>query len=162
MLMTAASSTDRLSKEGRRELDNRMHELRLKYKDVAERSGMSTAHLRRILNGDQSVSDDKAIGLEDALQLKRGSIASLLAGGPLTPAEAAGGRGKSLAQLLVERGLAAPADVTLADEVVDPGIWEILDLPEMSEQAKDDFLMAYQAMRRSILSMRGDTKRPRE
>jgi AraC-like DNA-binding protein len=164
MLMTATSSTDRLTKEARRQLDDRMYDLRLQYKDVAERSGMSVAHLRRILNGDQNISPGKAIGLEDALRLRRGSIAALLAGGQLSPVGgAARGPGKSLAQLLVERGILKADEVTITDEVVDPGIWEILSLDELSEKAKDNFLKAYMLMRRSVFeSMREETKRPRE
>jgi AraC-like DNA-binding protein len=158
MLMTATSSTDRLSEEGRRALDGRMHDLRLLYKDVAQAAGMSVAHLRRILKGDQPLTPHMAAGLEDALRLQRGSIATLLAGGHLPPtAKAGSGNGKSLAQLLVERGLATPDEVSLTDEVIDPGIWEIMEIEELSEKAKDDFLRAYMLMRRSILSIRDET-----
>ncbi|MCT9932399.1 helix-turn-helix transcriptional regulator [Planotetraspora sp. A-T 1434] len=164
--MTATSSTDRLTEASRRALDARMHDLRLLYKDVAEKAGMSVAHLRRILNGDQPISPAKAAGLEDALKLQRGAIAALLAGEPLAIVGDARdqGHGKSLAQLLVERGLAKPDEVTLVDEVIDPGIWEILDMGELSEAAKDNFLRAYMLMRRSIFdfdALRAETKKPR-
>ncbi|MEU8271593.1 hypothetical protein AB0B89_31085 [Sphaerisporangium sp. NPDC049002] len=163
MLMTTRSSTDRLNEQGRKALDARMHDLRMLYKDVAPLAGMSLAHLRRILKGDQPITPHMAAGLEYALKLRRGTIAKLLAGGTLIPVGETKGarRGKSLAQLLVERGLVAADEVTLDDEVMDPGIWEILEMDELSEKAKDDFLRAYMLMRRSILSVREEVKRPR-
>ncbi|MEU8199423.1 hypothetical protein AB0C10_37130 [Microbispora amethystogenes] len=158
MLMTATSSSNRqLSDNGSQALQARADQLRMKWDVIAKRAGMSVAHLRRIRKGETPITPPMAAGLEAALKLQPGSIDDLLSGGTLTPLPDVG---PSLAQLLVERGIATPDEVTLADEVIDPGIWEILELDELSEKAKDDFLRAYQLMRRSILSVR-DTKRPR-
>lgn len=164
MLMTATSSKDRLTEEGRQVLDARMHDLRLKYKDVAERAGMSTAHLRRILNGEQTISDDKAAGLEDALRLQRGSIADLLADRPITPIDTAD-ENKTLRQLLLERGLAEPEDLAACDEVRgDPVVLEILALSDLdvSEDDQNRLLQAYANMRRAAyLAVQAKKRRPR-
>ncbi|MGI5155759.1 helix-turn-helix domain-containing protein [Microbispora sp. CA-102843] len=158
MLMTAASSTKRLlPEEGRRALESRAEQLRLTWDAVADRAGMSVAHLRRIRKGETPITSQMAAGLEEALKLQPGSIDALLAGGAITPLPEAR---KSLAQLLVERGIVTPDEVTLSDEVVDPEISAIMEMDELSEEAKDNFLRAYQLMRRSILSVR-ETKKPR-
>ncbi len=165
MLMTATSSRDYLTEHGRKALDNRMHDLRLKYKDVAERSGMSTAHLRRILNGEQIISDDKAAGLEDALRLQRGSIAALLANGQITPLSADDEADKTLRQLLLERGLAEPEDLAACDEVRgDPVVLEILALRDLNvpEDDQNRLLTAYANMRRAAyLAIQAKKNRPR-
>ncbi|MBG0828491.1 helix-turn-helix transcriptional regulator [Planomonospora sp. ID67723] len=71
--------------------------------------------------------------------------------------------GKSLGEILVERGLARPEDLTLSDQKRnDPIVTQIyaLDLPE---QEKDEMLKAYALMRRSTFKEEAEAKKgPRE
>lgn len=65
------------STTNRRQLDDwmneRRRELRIRWTEVARRADMSVENLRRIRRG-QTISDDAADGIEDALRWPRGSV----------------------------------------------------------------------------------------
>lgn len=149
-------------------IEARRLELRMELGDLAAKADMSTAHLRRIRNGEQAVTPLKAAGLEDALRWARGSIASVEAGGdpsPVAAPAAAPGRDphKTLGEMLIERGLARPEDLDVSDNVAnDPVAWEIIELVEISSEARDEMLRAYANMRRvTFRAARAQKKRPR-
>lgn len=61
-------------------MDARRVALRLQWSEVAARAAMSTAHLRRIRNGESPLTPLMEASLEDALQWAHGSIAAVLKG----------------------------------------------------------------------------------
>ncbi|MFI7642422.1 hypothetical protein [Nonomuraea sp. NPDC049400] len=72
-------------------METRRVALRLQWGEVATRAGMSTAHLRRIRNGESPLTPLMQSALEDALQWARGSIGAILEGGdPVEVAVATG------------------------------------------------------------------------
>lgn len=70
---------------------------------------------------------------------------------------------KSLAEVLTERGIRSPEELTRSDQTRhDPIVSEILDDPEIPEDAKDRMLAAYSDMRREIFeAVKNSKKKPR-
>lgn len=67
------------------EMEGRRRQLRVKWTEVAKRAGMSPQNLLRIRNGEISVTDDAADGIDEALYWKHGSVQAILNGGSATP-----------------------------------------------------------------------------
>lgn len=67
------------------EMEARRRELRVNWTEVARRAGMSPQNLLRIRNGEISVTDDAADGIDEALYWEQGSVAAVLAGRGPTP-----------------------------------------------------------------------------
>lgn len=87
MTTTHPSSSRRLADK----LNQRRIALRLEWKEVADRSGISAAHLRNFRNGQATLSDLAKANLEDALQWQQGSIARISEGGePIEVASVSG------------------------------------------------------------------------
>jgi hypothetical protein len=70
-------------------MDQRRGELRLRWKDVAARAGISYEGIRAVRNGTGAIRALTELGIEDALQWERGSIRSVLDGGDPVPREPA-------------------------------------------------------------------------
>jgi transcriptional regulator with XRE-family HTH domain len=70
------------------EMNERRRQLRMKWTEVARGAGMTPQNLLRIRNGEISVTDDAADGLDHALQWERDSVHEILAGGKPTPLDA--------------------------------------------------------------------------
>src|ERR1035441_4540885 len=66
-------------------MDQRRGELRLRWKDVAARAGISYEGIRAVRNGTGAIRALTELGIEDALQWERGSIRSVLDGAPPAP-----------------------------------------------------------------------------
>lgn len=62
-------------------LNDRRIALRLQWQEVADRAGISAAHLRNVRNGQGALGDLAEANLEDALRWKRGSVNAILQGG---------------------------------------------------------------------------------
>lgn len=62
------------------EMNERRRQLRMKWTEIARRAGMTPQNLLRIRNGEISVTDDAADGLDHALQWERDSVHEILAG----------------------------------------------------------------------------------
>ncbi|MBB4940684.1 hypothetical protein FHR32_005061 [Streptosporangium album] len=71
---------------------------------------------------------------------------------------------KSLAEVLVQRGIRTSEEVTRSDQTRhDPIVSEIIDDPEIPEDAKDRMLAAYSDMRKQIFeAVRESKKKPRD
>jgi hypothetical protein len=92
-MTTHPSSSRRLADK----LNQRRIALRLEWKDVADRTGVSTAHLRNFRNGQGTLSDLRKANLEDALQWQQGSIDRISQGGePIEVASVSGTAGLAL------------------------------------------------------------------
>lgn len=152
-------------------IDARRLQLRMEWGELAVKAEMSTAHLRRIRKGEASVTPLMAARLEDALGWTRGSIEAIESGGEPTQApgsqpRAAGSvprTGQTLGELLVERRLARPEDLTAADNIIDdPVAWEIIEMGEVTEESRNELLQAYAHMRRVMFrAAQSKKKRPR-
>lgn len=59
-------------------------ELRLSWREVARRAGMTEQNLRRVRVGDISVTENAAEGIENALSWQPGSVRAILSGGKPT------------------------------------------------------------------------------
>lgn len=62
-------------------MNQRRLDLGLKWREVAERSGMTAFHLQRIRANQVPLSQDAEAGIQRALRWRRGSITAVLAGG---------------------------------------------------------------------------------
>lgn len=76
---------DRLRQQLAEEMNERRRQLRMKWTEVARRAGMTPQNLLRIRNGEISVTDDAADGLDHALLWQRDSVHQILAGGKPVP-----------------------------------------------------------------------------
>jgi transcriptional regulator with XRE-family HTH domain len=146
-------------------ITERCVELRMELRDLAKAAGMSEAYLRRIRRGLSIPRDLKAAGLEDALQWEPGSVQAVLQGRPPTPRliqrRAHKRTGRTLGEVLLERGLALPSELALSDDVIDdPVALEILDLP-LDDAGRDGLLQAYANMRRAAYYAVQQKKKPR-
>lgn len=134
------------------EMDQRRIMLGLRWEHIAEKSRISTTHLRKFRRGDAGASLIVIAALEEALQWERGSVETILQGGRPTPTADSPNRdpNKTLGELLLERGLARPEDLDAGDEVRnDPVAWEIIELEELPEDSRNKMLQAYANMRRA-------------
>lgn len=143
-------------------MDRRRIQLRLRWEEVAQRSGISTAHLRNIRGGEPASAVTLA-GLESALEWEPGSIAAVMNGDHPLPRKAGGpdkNAGRTLGEILIERGINQPEELGVSDNIRnDPVALEILemDLPESQVNA---MLKIYADMRRNIfIEVRGHNKR---
>lgn len=146
------------------EMDRRRIALSLRWEHIAEKARISTTHLRKFRRGDAGASDVVLAALEDALQWERGSIAAILDGGQPTPAAESSHRDptKTLAEMLLERGLARPEELSVSDEIRnDPVAWEILEAEDLSPAGRDRMLAAYAHMRREVFEAVRQQKGPR-
>ncbi|WP_405149530.1 hypothetical protein OG589_14830 [Sphaerisporangium sp. NBC_01403] len=147
------------------EMEQRRVMLGVRWEHIAEKARISTTHLRKFRRGDAGISSLVEAALEDALQWERGSIEAVLQGGGPTPTADSPHRdpNKTLGDLLLERGLARPEELTAADNILnDPVAWEIVEMDELSEEARNRFLRVYAHMRREIFeAARNEAKRPR-
>lgn len=128
-------------------MDRRRIELGYEWGDIASQAGVSTAFLRGLRKGGKGARDLTKAKLEDALQWKRGSIDIVLAGGQPTPAD---NPIPTLGDLLVQRGIMRPDELTPLEDIRDPAILDVLAQDEMTDQARDDFLRAYMLTRRRV------------
>lgn len=76
-MTTHPSSSRRLADK----MDQRRIALRLEWREVADRAGISAAHLRNFRNGQGTLSDLRKASLEDALQWQQGSLNRISQGG---------------------------------------------------------------------------------
>lgn len=67
------------------EMEERRRQLRVNWTEVARRAGKSPQNLLRIRNGEISVTDDAAEGIDEALYWRPGSVHAILAGGEPDP-----------------------------------------------------------------------------
>lgn len=137
-------------------------------------------------------SRETLAAIEIAYQLQPGSLNRALTGGELEPLQqpaapqapadspdraaspgamrdaldefhaAAGFR--SLGDVLVQRGIRAPEELTRSDQTRhDPIVSEIIDDPEIPDDAKDRMLAAYSDMRKQIFdAVKESKKKPRD
>ena len=155
-----------------RYVKERREALRLTQQDVAALGGPSVATIRNIeaaTNG--SYRGRTYSQLEEVLKWTRGSVETVLSGGNPTPLtddshEAAPVRGKTLGDLLVERGLREPDELVISDQYeigTDQFIVEILEADEFEESSKDRWLSSYSNMRREIFEeVRRQKNKPRD
>lgn len=143
----------------------RRTQLDMTQQDVQAAGGPATATLRNI-EGAHQTSYRRAIlaRLERALGWAPGSVNSILAGGDPTPATSdnpaqredtpSPDRGrpvhKTLADVLLERGLRSPDQIVPSDHVVDPLVDELLARPSFTDDFKNSWLDSYSVMRRQI------------
>jgi hypothetical protein len=143
-------------------MDQRRIELGLRWEHIAEKSRISTTHLRKFRRGDAGISSVVEAALEDALQWEHGSMATIRDGGEPTPVAESSRRdpNKTLAEMLLERGLARPEELTAADEIRnDPVAWEILEAEDLTPSGRDRMLKAYAYMRREMFETVRQQKR---
>lgn len=71
---------------------------------------------------------------------------------------------RSLGDVLVQRGIRAPEELTRSDQTRhDPIVSEIIDDPEIPDDAKDRMLAAYSDMRKQIFdAVKDSKKKPRD
>lgn len=150
------------------EVNRRRLQLRLEWGELATRAKISPAHLRKFRAVGTGLSDLAEANLEAALEWAPGSLAALRAGERPTPADHAlrpldADRGKTLGELLLDRGLALPEELTAADNIIDdPVAREIIELEEVTEESRNELLQAYAHMRRVMFrAAQSKKKRPR-
>jgi len=147
-------------------MNERRVELRMRWDEIATAAKITTAHLRKFRSGEAGVSDLTKARLEDALGWQPGSVDALLAGGNPTPAQ--GGpqpptrRSKTLGDILVERGLRTPDELTKSDDIVDPLVRELLERPSFDDAFKDKWLSDYSTMRRKVFGFLDEKGEPRD
>ncbi|WP_051761349.1 hypothetical protein [Microbispora rosea] len=143
-------------------MDQRRIELGLRWEHIAEKARISTTHLRKFRRGDAGISSVVEAALEDALQWEHGSMATIRDGGEPTPVAESSRRdpNKTLAEMLLERGLARPEELTAADEIRnDPVAWEILEAEDLTMAGRERMLKAYAHMRRETFEAAREHKR---
>jgi hypothetical protein len=139
----------------------RREQLRLTQHGVTVRGGPSVATVRNI----EAAAAERYRGstftqLEDALGWERGSVDAILDGGDptLLPAshtaadepQPAPLPRKTLADVLVERGLRTPDELVPSDHLVDPLVFELLASESFPDDFKDRWLVSYSVMRRQL------------
>jgi len=139
----------------------RRDQLRLTQQGVTMRGGPSVATVRNI----ESATAERYRGqtfsqLEDALEWERGSVDAILRGGAPTPLPAGQPSAedpspppppqRTLADVLLERGLRSPDEIVPSDHVVDPLVDELLARPSFTDDFKNSWLDSYSVMRRQI------------
>ncbi|WP_242890120.1 hypothetical protein [Actinomadura litoris] len=109
-------------------MDTRRAELRLRWKDVAARAGLTTEGLRNVRGGRGEIRSLTKRGIEEALGWTSGSIDSILGGGePTVPGQR------------IESGIATETDEALPIQAiierrVDPLVDPLADLPDDAEE----------------------------
>jgi transcriptional regulator with XRE-family HTH domain len=93
-------------------LNQRRIVLRLQWQEVADRAGISAAHLRNFRNGQGTLGDLAKASLEDALRWKRGSIDAVLQGGE--PTEVASVSGSTSLAVTAQAGVETSAAIEAA------------------------------------------------
>jgi hypothetical protein len=160
MLSVVDTKTGAWQRLGRYVKERREH-LRLAQHEVTVRGGPSVATVRNI----EAATADRYRGrtftqLEDALGWGRGSVDAILRGGE--PALLPAGHipteeplpaplpRKTLADVLVERGLRTLDELVPSDHLVDPLVFELLASESFPEDFKDRWLVSYSVMRRQL------------
>lgn len=158
-------------------MNERRVELRMKWDEIASEAGITSAYLRKIRTGEVRASDLTTARLEDVLKWPQGTIDALESGQRLTaplpsqreaspPVDSKRGgapAAKTLAEVLVERGLRTSDELVPSDHVVDPLVRELLDADSFTEEFKDSWLSSYSTMRLQIrATTEAQMKKPRD
>jgi hypothetical protein len=106
-------------------MDRRRRQLRLRWKQVADRAGMTYSNLHRIRTGQITLTDFARDGVEDALQWEHGSVAAILDGAEPTERR----QFRVTTEADVPKDLRLPEGLELRDDV-EAAIWAITDLPK--------------------------------
>lgn len=156
-------------------MNERRVELRMKWDEIATEAQITPAYLRKIRTGEVRASDLTTARLEDVLKWPPGTIDALESGQrpprptqqetppPAGPKRSGAPTAKTLAEVLVERGLRTPDELVPSDYLVDPLVQELLDADSFTEEFKDSWLSSYSTMRLQIrATTEAQMKKPRD